>query len=127
MKVYAAARVRGGLLYQARFRVTAHQELKKAILMLSPGWLEGMTVNAIEPSPTNEASTNGRLSLELGHIPAGRSFLLYMSFQVNPTNVGRRRQTVWLYDGDKKLGRREGPNERALPHFAAVSSRARPG
>jgi hypothetical protein len=103
LELYAPKRVRSGLLWQARFHVTAREELRKATLVLHPGWLEGMTVNTIEPSPVNEASANGRLSLELGHIPAGQSFLLFMDFQVNPTNVGHRPQTVELFDGDKKL------------------------
>jgi hypothetical protein len=103
LELYAPERVRSGLLWQARFHVTAREELRKATLVLHPGWLEGMTVNTIEPSPVNEASANGRLSLELGHIPAGQSFLLFMDFQVNPTNVGHRPQTVELFDGDKKL------------------------
>ena len=62
-----------------------------AVLKLDPGWAEGMSINEIEPSPVNEASDNGRLSLELGHIPAGKSFLLFMQFQVNPTNVAWHR------------------------------------
>jgi hypothetical protein len=103
LKVYAAARVRSGLLFQARFRVTAKQELKKATLVLDPGWLEGMTLNTIEPSPVSEASANGRLSLELGHVPANQSFLLFMQFQVDPTNVGHRSQTVELFDGETRL------------------------
>jgi hypothetical protein len=103
LKLYAPARVRSGLLYQARFRITAVRELKKATLVLHPGWLEGMTVNTIEPSPVNEGSSQGRLVFELGHIPAGGSHLLFLDFQVNPTNVGHRRQTVELLDGDQKL------------------------
>jgi hypothetical protein len=103
LKIYAPSHVRGGLLYEARFHVTARQELKNATLLLGSGWLEGMTVNTIEPSPVNEASDNGRLSLELGHIPQGQSYVLYMQFQVNPTNVGRRTQTVELDDGHTKL------------------------
>jgi hypothetical protein len=103
LKLYAPKRVRAGLLWEARFHVTAHQELRKATLVLDPGWLEGMTANTIEPSPVNETSANGRLSFELGHIPAGASFLLFMDFQVNPTNVGHRSQTVELFDGDRKL------------------------
>jgi hypothetical protein len=103
LKVHAPARVRGGLIYEARFRVTAVHELRKATLVLSPGWLEGMTVNTIEPAPINEASDNGRLSLELGHIPAGGSYLLFMQFQTNPTNVGHRDHSVELYDGEQKL------------------------
>jgi hypothetical protein len=103
LSVYAPARVRSGLLYQARFHIRARRDVRKAILVLDPGWLEGMTVNTIEPSPISQASADGKLTLELGHVPAGKSYLLYMQFQVNPTNVGHRHQTVALYDGPRKL------------------------
>jgi hypothetical protein len=103
LKVYAPTKLRGGLLYEARFHVFAHQELKKATLVLDPGWLEGSQVNTIEPSPVSEASRNGKLSLELGHIAAGDSHILFVEFQVNPTNVGHRSHAVELYDGDTRL------------------------
>jgi hypothetical protein len=103
MKVVAPSHLRGGLLYEARFHVVARRELKDATLVLGTGWLEGMTLNTIEPSPVSEASDNGRLSLELGHIPRGRNYLLFLQFQVNPTNVGRRTQTVELRDGESSL------------------------
>jgi hypothetical protein len=103
MKLFAPSRVRSGLLYQARFHITAQRDLKQATLVLSPGWLESMTVNTIEPSPVGEASNNGRLSLDLGHVPAGGSYLLFMQFQTNPTNVGHRDASVTLKDGDQTL------------------------
>jgi hypothetical protein len=103
LKVYAANHLRGGLLYEARFHITAHQEIKNATLVLDSDWAEGMTINTIEPSPVGEASRNGKLALELGHIPAGNSHILYMQFQVNPTNVGHRSQDVELDDGTTKL------------------------
>jgi hypothetical protein len=72
--------------------------------VLGPGWAEGMSINTIEPSPVSEASNSGRLSFELGHIGAGKSFILFMQFQVNPTNVAfGRKQTVWLNDGNDRL------------------------
>jgi hypothetical protein len=103
LKLYAPDTVRSGLLWQARFHITAQRDLKQATLLLSPGWLEGMTVNTIEPSPVGEASNNGRLSLDLGHIPAGQSHLLFIQFQTNPTNVGHRDASVTLKDGDTPL------------------------
>ena len=103
LKLYAPARVRSGVLFEARFHVTARRDLEKATLVLNPGWAEGMTINTIEPAPVNEASRHGWLSLELGHIPAGQSYLLFIQFQVNPINVGHRKQTVELYDGDTRL------------------------
>ncbi|HEY4346307.1 MAG TPA: hypothetical protein VGM80_01880 [Gaiellaceae bacterium] len=99
----APTTVRGGLIYQARFRITASRDLKKAVLVLGTGWLEGMTLNTIEPSPLGQASADGRLSLELGHIAAGSTYGLYLQFQVDPTNVGRRPQTVELDDGATRL------------------------
>ena len=104
LKIYAPARLRGGLLYEARFHITARQDIKDAYLVLGPGWAEGMSINTIEPSPLSEASNSGRLSLELGHIGPGKSFILFMQFQVNPTNVALgRKQTVWLNDGKNRL------------------------
>lgn len=103
LRIYAPVRIRSGLLFEARFRVTAREELEKATLVLDPGWLEGMTMNTVEPSPVNEGSDDGRLTFELGHIPAGHSYLLFVQFQVDPTNVGRRAQNVDLYDGDRHL------------------------
>ena len=103
LKVYAPAHVRGGLYYEARFTVTARHDIKDATLVLGSGWLEGMTINTIEPSPLGEASRDGKLALDLGHVRAGSSYILFVQLQVNPTNVGRRSQDVALYDGDTLL------------------------
>jgi hypothetical protein len=103
MKVYAPTRLRGGLLYMARFTIRAHDEVKDARLVLDTGWAESITINTIEPSPIGEASSNGQLSFDLGHIPAGGSYRLFMEFQVNPNNVGSRTQDVALFDGDTKI------------------------
>jgi len=103
LSIYAPTRLRGGLLWQGRFHITAHRDIKNAILVLSTGWAEGMSINTIEPSPTGEASKNGKLEFTLGHIPRDRSFILYMQFQVNPTNVGHRSRSTWLYDGETEL------------------------
>jgi hypothetical protein len=100
LKVYAPSRLRGGLYYESRFTVTARQDLKKATLVLDSGWGEGITINTIEPSPVGEASRDGDLVFELGHIKAGTSYILFVQQQINPTNVGRRSQDVALYDGD---------------------------
>jgi hypothetical protein len=103
LKVYAPTRLRGGLIYMARFHVRAHEDLKSATLLLDTGWAESITINTIEPSPVGEASRNGKLAFELGHIPAGQSYVLFMDFQVNPTNVGHRSQDVQLLDGDTPI------------------------
>ena len=103
LQVYAPGRVRSGLLYEARFRIEARTALRRATLILDPGWLEGMSVNTIEPSPVDETSNDGRLSLDLGRIDAGRTFVLYMQFQTNPTNVGHRAASVSLIANGRRI------------------------
>jgi hypothetical protein len=104
LKLYSPAHLRGGLLFSARFHVFAKRDVKNAILVLDPGWVEGMSINTIEPSPVGEASSNGRLSLQLGHIPKGQSYILWMQFQVNPTNIAWHRSAgVTLTDGSTPL------------------------
>jgi hypothetical protein len=103
LEVYAPERVRGGLYYEARFRVDAIRELQEATLVLDPGWAEGITINTVEPSPVSEASRDGRLVFELGRIPAGQKHVFFLQLQVHPTNVGHRSQDVQLYDGDELL------------------------
>ena len=95
--------MRGGLLYQARFRITARKSLTQAALVLDSGWLDGLTINTIEPSPASETSRNGKLALDLGPISAGTSYLFVVDFQVNPTTVGRQDQSLTLYDGSRAL------------------------
>lgn len=103
LEVYAPTRVRGGLFYEARFRIDAVREVKSATLVLDPGWAEGITINTVEPGPIGEASRDGRLAFELGRIPAGQKHVFFLQLQVNPTNVGHRPQDVRLYDGEELL------------------------
>ena len=103
LKVYAPTRVRSGLFYEARFTIEARADLKNATLVLDPGWAEGITINTLEPSPVGEASRDGKLVFELGHVPTGEMYIFFLHLQVNPTNVGRRSQDVALYDEDTFL------------------------
>jgi hypothetical protein len=103
LKVYSPERVRGGLIFESRLHIKAIREIRDATLVLDPGWLEGMTLNTVEPSPIGESSRDGRLAFELGHIPAGNDYLFFLQFQVNPTNVGHRDTDIDLYDGDRRL------------------------
>jgi hypothetical protein len=103
LEISAPKTVRGGLLWQSRFTITATQDIKQATLVLSRGWLENNTLNTIEPSPLGEGSRNGSLTLDLGHIPKGQHHVLYIQYQTNPTNFGRHSADVQLQDGERLL------------------------
>ncbi len=103
LSVDAPDAVRGGLLYQARFTIVAHQQLNQATLVLNEKWIDGLTVNTIEPSPVNESSRDGKLALELGHLAAGARYVLFLDYQVNPTTVGSRTLKAELDDGEQPV------------------------
>jgi len=101
LELSAPDALRSGLYFQARVRVSADEELEDAVLVLDGDWLEGVTLNTVEPAPVGEASRDGRIALELGRVPAGDEHVLYLHFQVNPTTTGRRAQRIDLYDAER--------------------------
>lgn len=105
LEVFAPARLRSGLYFETRITVEAVTELERAALVLDQGWLDGITLNTVEPAPIGEASRDGRLVLELGRVPPGDRHVLYLHMQVNPTTVGRRSADVVLEDGGRRLAR----------------------
>jgi hypothetical protein len=103
LEVYSPEHLRSGLLFMSRFTIRAEREIEAATLVLDPGWLEGITLNTLEPAPVGESSRDGRIALDLGRVPAGSEHVLFLHFQVNPTEVGRRSQDVELADGETRL------------------------
>ncbi len=103
LEVYSPQRLRSGLFFMSRFTIRAERELEAATLVLDPGWLEGITLNTVEPSPVGEANRDGKLAFDLGRVRAGTKHVFFLHFQVNPTNVGRRAQDVELQDGTTPL------------------------
>ena len=100
LEVYSPEHLRSGLFFMSRFTIRAAKEIEAATLVLDPGWLEGITLNTLEPSPIGEANRNGRIALDLGRVPAGTKHVFFLHFQVNPTEIGRRSQNVELHDGE---------------------------
>lgn len=103
LTVEAPERLRGNLIFGVRFRVVARQALKDPQLVLAGGWLDGFTLNTLEPAPAAERSRGDRLIWRFPPLPAGDSMDVWVHFQVNPTTVGSRDQTVTLRDGEREL------------------------
>ena len=103
LTIHSPTRLRSGLVFQTRLKILAAHEIKDALVVLSPSWIEGITWNTIEPGPLGEASRNGSVSFDLGHVAAGDTYSLYMQMQINPTTFGTRTFETQLYDGSKLL------------------------
>jgi hypothetical protein len=95
--------LRGGLLWQARITVVAHRTIKHPEFVLTPGWWEQMTQNSVTPNPPSESSSNGRVVLSYAPMSPGQRLIVWIDFQVNPINVGRRETNVRLTDGPSAI------------------------
>jgi hypothetical protein len=103
LTVEAPTRLRGNVIFQGRFTIRAAAPLAHATLVLDDGWTDAMSINTIEPAALRESSRDGKLALDYGHVRRGASLVVFMQLQVNPTNVGRRSQSVTLADGEREL------------------------
>ena len=93
LAVTAPARLRSGLTSRS-LQVTAHQDIAKPQLIFDPGWWDSMSENSMAPNPSSETNEDGRVVLSYNKLAAGHKLLVWLYFQVNPTNVGKRREDV---------------------------------
>ena len=97
--------LRGGLMWRARIAVTTDLDIEHPRLILGPGFVEGMQLNTLEPSPESEASRGPRVVLSYPALKAGDELVVYLQLQVNPTTVGKQDMRVALDDETEQLAR----------------------
>jgi hypothetical protein len=102
-RLTAPARLRSGLIFQVHVEVKTHQALKQVEVVFDRGWWDSMSVNSIVPEPTEESSENGLVVLDYGSLQAGEALSFWIYVQVNPTNVGKRREDVEVRDNSTAL------------------------
>jgi hypothetical protein len=103
LTVNSPTRVRGGLIFTSEFVITPHIALKDVRLLLSDGWYQGMTFNGSAPQPSTESAAGDWQILDYGPMTAGTPYPIFISWQTNPTNVGRHSQNVMLDDGKTSI------------------------
>jgi len=104
LQLRAPSTVRGGLLFQSRIVITARHTLDHPRLILDRGWFEGMQVNSITPQPVGQDLRDGdRVVLSFSSLDAGATLTVWLQFQVDPTNIGRRAYGVELDDAEQPV------------------------
>jgi hypothetical protein len=103
LDVYSPSTVRGGLVFNSRFTVDAHQPLKTPKLVFDSGWFEQMTINGNAPQPSTQTTRDGKVVMTFDSLQPGQKLVFWMSFQANPTNIGHRAENVQLDDGNTPL------------------------
>jgi hypothetical protein len=105
LEVEVPSVLRGGLMWRARIAVTTDRDIEHPRLILGPGFVHGMQLNTVEPSPESEASRGPRVVLSYPGLEAGGELVVYLQLQVNPTTVGRQDTSVELDDETELLAR----------------------
>jgi hypothetical protein len=105
MTLTAPDTVRGGLFFQSRIEIRALKPIEHPRLVFDDGWVEGMQVNSIEPGAETETSRNGRLVLSYGKLAQGDVLRIWLQFEVDPTNTGKRSYAVELDEETLPLAR----------------------
>jgi hypothetical protein len=103
LTVSAPTSVRGGLMYQARFTIQAEEAIGAPVLQLDRGWYEQTTINTVEPEPAATTTDLDHIKLRFPPLAPGRSLVVYINFQANPTNVGTHDADVTLLDADRPI------------------------
>jgi hypothetical protein len=103
LEVKSPDTLRGGLVFTTQIVITPHRDLHDGILYMQRGWFANMTLNGITPQPTNQDAQGEWQIWDFGPMQSGQPFRVWISWQVNPTNVGGHRQDVQLYDGQTLL------------------------
>jgi hypothetical protein len=104
LSVLSPERVRVGLLYQTRIAVRARTAIQKPTLVLDRGYFEATTFNGAVPDPMNwGAAQDGRVKMQYDKLNPGDKLVIWLSWQANPPNGGRRSQDVLLADGTKPV------------------------
>jgi hypothetical protein len=103
LSVTAPARLRSGLIFQVRVEILAHRDIQELEIVFDRGWWESMSVNSIVPEPSKSSSQGGRVALSYGKLATGQKLIAWVYCQVNPTNVGERREDVEIDDSSTPL------------------------
>ncbi|MGE0503981.1 MAG: hypothetical protein AB7P38_01075 [Solirubrobacterales bacterium] len=103
LSLTAPTALRGGLYYQARFTIHAREAIGAPVLQLDRGWYEGTTVNTVEPEAAQTTSDEDHFKLRYPPLAPGRTLVVYLDLQANPTNIGVHDADVTLLDGDRPI------------------------
>jgi hypothetical protein len=101
--ISSPAHIRGGLVYTSEFVITPRRMLQDAQLYLDNGWFRGTTMNALSPQPVSQTAHGRWQVLGFGKLAAGSAFTVWIAWQANPTDPGRRSQDVALFNGGHRL------------------------
>jgi len=87
-----------------RFRVNSHAPLEDVTIAITPSLMQDMTINTLSPGPEKESFGTGGVRWSYGPLDKGKTLVVKIDGQINPSLFGGTKGAVALYDGDRRLG-----------------------
>ncbi|HET6848347.1 MAG TPA: hypothetical protein VFH74_05785 [Gaiellales bacterium] len=104
LRVDAPSALREGLIYQTRVDITTQRPIARPVITLDGGWLDGMTLNSVQPGPASQTSGHGGATFQYAPLRAGQTLTVWFEWSVNPTHIQwRRPRTITVGDGGTPL------------------------
>jgi hypothetical protein len=102
--VVTPSTLREGLIFQTHVELTAHTAIRKPTIALDHGWLDGFTLNSVNPAPVDQSPSHGGSTYVYPPLAAGQSMSVWFEWSVNPTVVAwDRPQLLTVDDGTSVL------------------------
>lgn len=105
LTVDTPATLRNGEFFETRIDVRADADIADLTIAVAPELWRDMTINTTLPSPAEESFDDGLLRWSYGPMKAGDTLHVKVDGQINPPLFAGTSGAIFLYDGDRRLGR----------------------
>jgi hypothetical protein len=84
--IQGPAVIRNGEFFEMMLQVEARRDIQNLVVLVEPGLWRDMTVNTLLPDPSEQGFANGAFSFDFGMLDGGKSLLVKIDGQVNPSH-----------------------------------------
>lgn len=78
--------IRNGEFFEMMLQVEAGRDIQNLVVLVEPDLWRDMTVNTLLPDPSEQGFVNGAFVFEFGRLGGGKSLLVKIDGQVNPSH-----------------------------------------
>lgn len=96
--------IRNGEFFETDLTLTAQTPMADAVIAVSPGLWQDMTVNTMIPAPAEESFENGHFRFSYGALGAGESLHVKIDGQINPPLFAGASGEIAVLDGSRRVG-----------------------
>lgn len=103
LRVDKPAIIRNGEFFETRIDIEAKQPIAELKLLVDASLWRDMTQNSMIPQASDETTEDGRYVYSFGPLDAGKSLLVQIDAQSNPTLLGSTQGSVSVANGETEL------------------------